>query len=83
MDSGKELVYKLLAELFDILDIQHTKTAPAHPQFNAQVKNFNRPIKDYLSLYLHDHTLDWEKFLPAMEFAYNMCYQSTIGTTLF
>ena len=82
-DGGKEFVNKLSAELFAILDIKHTKTTPAHPQCNAQVENFNRRIKDYLSPYLHDHTLDWEKFLPAMEFAYNTSYQSTIGTTPF
>ena len=82
-DGGKEFVNKLPAKLFAILDIQHTKTTPAHPQCNAQVENFNRRIKDYLSPYLHDHTLDWEKFLPAMEFAYNTSYQSTIGTTPF
>ena len=77
--GGKEFVNKLSAELFAILDFQHTKTTLTHPQCNAQVESFNRWIKDYLSLYLHDHTLDWEKFLPAMEFA----YQSTIGTTPF
>ena len=71
------------AVFFAILDIQHTQTTPAHPQCNAQVKNFNRRIKEYLSPYLHDHTLDWEKFLLAMEFVYNTCYQSTIFTTRF
>ena len=75
----KEFVMKLFAELFAILDIKHTKTTPAHPQ----VENFNRRIKEYLSPYLHDHTSDREKFLLAMAYAYNMCYQSTIGTTLF
>ena len=82
-DGSKELVNKLSAELFAILNIQHTKTTPAHRHCNAQVENFNRRFKDDLSLYLHDHTLDWEKFLPAMEFAYNTSYQSTIGTTPF
>ena len=82
-DGGKEFVNQLSAELFAILNIQHTKTTPEHPQCNAQVENFNCRIKDYLGPYLHDYTLDWEKFLPAMEFAYNMCYQSTIGTKLF
>ena len=76
-------VNKLSAELFAILDIKHNRTTPAHPQCTAQVKNFNRRIKDLIGPYLHDHTLDWEKFLPAMAFAYNTCYQSTIRTTPF
>ena len=82
-NGGKEFVNKLSAELFIILDIRHTKTTPAHPQYNDQVENFNRRIKEFLSPYLHDHTLDWEKFLPAIGFAYHTCYQSAIGTTPF
>ena len=81
-DGGKEFVNKMSAKFFAILDIKHTKMTPAHPQCNAQVENFNCGIKEYLSPYQHDHTLDWDKFLPAMAFAYNTCYQSTIGTTL-
>ena len=82
-DGGKEFFNKLSAELFAILDIKHSKTTLTHPQCNAQVENFNRQIKVHLSLYLHVHTLDWEKFLPAMAFACNTCSQSTIGTTQF
>ena len=82
-DVNQEFVNKLSAELFTILDIKHSKTTPAHPQCNVQVENFNPRIKEYLSPYLHDHTLDWERFLPAMAFADNTCYQSTIGTTPF
>jgi hypothetical protein len=32
MDGGKELVNKLLAELFQLLNVRHTKTSLAHPQ---------------------------------------------------
>ena len=57
-DGGKEFINKLSAEILAILDIKHTKTTPAHPQCNARVKNFNQRINEYLSPYLHDHTLD-------------------------
>ena len=40
-DGGKEFVNKLSAKLFAILDIQHTKTTPAHPQ----CKNFNQKFQ--------------------------------------
>ena len=53
----------------------------AHPQCNTQVENFKKQIKEYLAPFLHDNTLDWEKFLPAMNFVYNLSYQSTIGIT--
>jgi len=31
-DGGKEFVNKLSRELFDLLNVEHTKTTPAHPQ---------------------------------------------------
>jgi hypothetical protein len=32
MDGGKEFVNKLSAELFQLLNVRHTKTSLAHPQ---------------------------------------------------
>jgi hypothetical protein len=34
-DGGKEFVNKLSAELFQLLNVSHTKTSPAHPQCNV------------------------------------------------
>jgi transposase InsO family protein len=36
-DGGKEFVNKLLDELCELLNVQHTKTTPYHPQCNSQV----------------------------------------------
>ena len=82
-DGGKEFCNKLSDELWALWNIKRTKTTPAHPQCNAQVENFNKRIKEYLAPYIYDDSLDWEKFLPAMNFAYNTSYHSTIGTTPF
>jgi hypothetical protein len=59
-DSGKEFVNKLSRELFDLLNVEHTKTTLAHPQCNAQVEVFNKTVKKYLAALLDDYTLDWE-----------------------
>jgi hypothetical protein len=45
-NSGKEFINKLAAELFSLFNISHTKTLPAHPQYNAQVKMFNKSVKN-------------------------------------
>jgi hypothetical protein len=65
-DSGKEFVNKISNELFQLLNVQHTKTTPAHPQCNTQVEVFNKTIKKYLASFVNDTTLDWENFLPAL-----------------
>jgi len=34
-DGSKEFVNKLSADLFQLLNVTHTKMSPAHPQYNA------------------------------------------------
>jgi hypothetical protein len=45
------------------------------------VENFNKRIAGYLGPALKGDDTDWERWLPAMGFAYNSSYHSTIGTT--
>jgi hypothetical protein len=45
---GKEFMNKLLAELFQLLNISYTKMSQAHPQCNAQVEVFNKTVKKFL-----------------------------------
>jgi hypothetical protein len=71
-DGGKEFVNKLSAELFQLLNIRHTKTSPVHPQCNAQVEVFNKTVKKFLQSFVDDTTLNWEAFLPALAISY-MC----------
>jgi transposase InsO family protein len=82
-DGGKEFANKLSAELFQLLNVQHTKTSPAHPQCNAQVEVFNKTVKKFLQSFIDDTTLNWETFLPALVISYNTSYHSTIATTPF
>jgi hypothetical protein len=82
-DGGKEFVNKLSAELFQLLNVRHTKTSLAHPQCNAQVEVFNKTVKKFLQSFVDDTTLNWETFLPALAIRYNTSYHSTIATTPF
>jgi IS30 family transposase len=49
-DGGKEFVNKLSAELFELLNVQHSKTSPYHPQCNSQVEVFNKSRNIWLPL---------------------------------
>jgi transposase InsO family protein len=82
-DRGKEFVNKLSVELFQLLNVRHTKTSPAHPQCNAQVEVFNKTVKKFLQSFVDDITLKWETFLPALAIGYNTSYHSTISTMPF
>ncbi len=59
-DGGKEFVNKISQELFQLLNVQHTKTNLAHPQCNAQVEVFNKTVNKYLAYFVNETTLDWE-----------------------
>jgi IS30 family transposase len=82
-ECGKEFVNKLSTEFFELLNVQHSKTSPYHPQCSAQVEVFNKTVKKYLASYVDDSTLNWDKWLPALMLAYNTSYHSTIATTPF
>jgi hypothetical protein len=82
-NGGKEFVNKLSAELFQPLNVRHTKMSPAHLQCNAQVKVFNKTVKKLLQSLVDDTTLNWETFLLALAISYNTSYHSTIATTPF
>ena len=56
-DGDKEFINRLSDELWATWGNKHTKTMPAHPQCNAHVDNFNRRIKEYLSLFLRSNTI--------------------------
>jgi hypothetical protein len=80
-DGGKVFVNKLLAEIFQLLNVSHTKTSPAHPQCNAQGEVFNKTVKKFLQSFVDETTLDWETFLLALAISYNTSYHSTIATS--
>ncbi len=80
---GKDFINKLSVELFQLLNVRHTKTSPAHLQCNAQVEVFNKKVKKFLQSFVDDTTLNWEMFLPGLAISYNTGYHSTIATTPF
>ncbi len=65
------------------MSVSHTRTLPAHPQCNSQVKVFNKTVKKYLASFVDNTALNWETFLPALALSYNTSYHSTIATTPF
>jgi len=74
-------VNKLNKELFKLLEIKHSLTTTSQPQCNAQAEVFNKTMAKYLASFVDGSTLDWEQYLPALQFSYITSYHSTIATT--
>jgi hypothetical protein len=51
-NRGKEFVNKLSVERFELLNMQHSKTSPYHPQCNAQVEVYTKTVRKYLAFYV-------------------------------
>ena len=54
-----------------------------HRQTDGQTEVVNRTIEMYLRCLTGDHPKDWVKWLPWVEFSYNIGYHSSIKTTPF
>jgi len=60
----------------------HPSTA-AYPQTDGQSERTIHILEDMLRACVLDFGVNWEKYIPLVEFAYNKSYQSTIGMPLF
>ncbi len=71
-DQGKEFCNKILEEVCKLWGIEKKRTSPFHPATNSSAESYNRTMIKYLRAVLdNDSTLEWEKWMPAMQFAYN------------
>ena len=82
-DRGLEFVNNTLKELCQLLRIDRTMTSAFHPATNSAAESFNRTIKKYLSTMLEQNTLEWAKWLPALQLSYNTSVHKTTLNTPF
>ena len=54
-----------------VLKICKTHTTLYHPKGDGLVERFNRTLMGMLATAIADHSLDWDKCLPKVCFAYN------------
>jgi hypothetical protein len=82
-DQGKEFCNKLSHDLWQRLNVSHSRTTAHHPACNSQAEVANKTIAKYLSRFVDDSTLDWEPFLFPLMFSYNTSFHRSIENTPF
>lgn len=82
-DRGREFTGAVVAELCRLLGVKSVYTSPAHAQSNSSAESFNRRIIAFFKQITDLQPLDWPDYLPALEFAYNCTYHSTIACSPF
>jgi hypothetical protein len=85
MISDRDPVFtsKLWLELFKLSGTQLSMSSAYHPQSNDQTERVNLCLETYLRCFMHSCLKRWSIWLPLVEFWYNTCHHTTLGTSPF
>jgi hypothetical protein len=84
-DRGKEFDNKVLDELCVLMGTEKRMSSVMNPQSNTAVESWNRSLVKYLTMAMSGgSTLEWEKWLPALEISYNtQVHRSTLYSPFY
>ena len=82
-DNGSNFTSHMIPRLNQLMGIRGTLSTPYHPQTNGMVERTNGSLVQILRKLSHQHETEWDTFLPAATFAYNIGYHRGTGKTPF
>ena len=72
-----------MKEVSRLLSIKQLTTTPYHPSFNGLVERFNGTLKAMLRKCCEEQPKQWNRFIPALLFAYRDTVQDSTGYSPF
>ncbi|XP_047480167.1 uncharacterized protein LOC125032798 [Penaeus chinensis] len=69
-DRGTQFRSDLMAEIHRLLSVKALYTTPYHASCNGAVERLNGVLKAMIKKLCSDHPRDWDRYLPAVLFAY-------------
>ncbi|KAM7304079.1 uncharacterized protein ISCGN_013979 [Ixodes scapularis] len=82
-DRGTNFTSELLREVSRLLSMKQLLTTPYHPISNGLVERFNGTIKQMLRRMCKERPKDWDRYLPALLFAYREVPQASLRFSPF
>lgn len=82
-DMGSQFTSVLMKEVSRLISMRQLTTTPYHPICNGLVERFNGTLKQMLKKMCIDRPKDWDKYLPALLFAYRDVPQDSLGFSPF
>ena len=82
-DRGTQFTSAVMKEVSRLLGLTQLHTTPYHPQGNGLVERFNGTLKNMLRKMCEEKPSDWDRYLPAVLFAYREAPQDIVGFSLF
>ncbi|KAK7108403.1 uncharacterized protein [Littorina saxatilis] len=82
-DRGSQFVSNLMKQVNQFLALKGLTTTPYHAQCNGLVERFNGTLKTMLKKLCMEKPKDWDRFVPALLFAYREVPQESLGFSPF
>ena len=82
-DRGSQFTSSLMKEVCRLLSLRQLFTTPYHPMANGLVERFNATLKIILKRLCSEHPREWDRYLPAVLFAYRSAVQESTGFSPF
>lgn len=82
-DQGRQFTSDLMREVSRLLSIRQLTTTPYHPCCNGLVERFNGTLKSMLRKCCEEQPRQWNRFIPALLFAYRDTVQDSTGYSPF
>lgn len=82
-DNGSQFKSDLMKEIHRLLSIQAIHSSPYHATSNGCVERMNGTLKAMLKKTCIDHPEDWDRYIPAVLFAYREIPNDTLKFSPF
>lgn len=82
-DCGTQFLSDLMKEFYRLMSIMPIHTSPYHPQSNGMVERFNGTLKTMLKKVVKDQPTCWDRYIPALLFAYRELPNESTGFSPF
>ena len=80
-DRGTHFDNRVLKEIYNILEIDHSITTAYNPQSDGLCERLNSTIGDLLSCLVDENCSDWDELIPRIIYRYNTTKHSNTGYT--
>ena len=82
-DQGSQFMSNVMNEVSRLLSMSQLHTTVYHPMCNGLVERFNGTLKAMLRRMCSERPKDWDRYLPALLFAYRELPQESLGFSPF
>ena len=82
-DRGSQFISDVMKEVDRLLSINPLYATPYHPMCNGLVENFNGSLKRTLRRLSAEQPKQWDRYLPALLYAYRSIPQESTGYSPF